>query len=67
LTPPKITGGIVIFSAPRNGGGPPMVVPVGALAEMVAATLVAVAVLTAIPLRIGARRPVANVLQSETS
>lgn len=62
-----IGAGIVIFSAPRNGGGPAMVVPAGWLAAMTAATLLAVAVLTAIPARIGARRPAADVLQSESA
>ncbi len=59
-----IGGGIAVFAAPRSGAGPAMVVPVPWLAVMTAVTLVAVAVLTAIPARIGARRPAADVLQS---
>ena len=62
-----IGAGIVIFEAPRNGGGPAMVVPVPGLAVLVVVTLVAVAALTAIPARIGARRPVSDILQSESA
>ena len=62
-----IGGGIVIFEAPRNGAGPAMVVPIPWLVVLVAATLLAVAVLTAVPARLGARGPAAGVLQSESA
>jgi putative ABC transport system permease protein len=41
--------------------------PAWALVAVVLGTLVVVAGLTAIPARIGARRPVAEILQSETA
>jgi ABC-type lipoprotein release transport system permease subunit len=61
-----IPGGIGIYDAAKNGGSmtPP---PVAGLVLIVAVMLVVIAVLTAIPARIGARRPVADVLQSETA
>lgn len=62
-----IVGGIGIYKGPRNGAGLATVIPVLWLAALVAATLLAVAALTAIPARIGARRPAAEVLQSEAA
>jgi putative ABC transport system permease protein len=41
--------------------------PAWQLVAVMLGTLVAVAGLTAIPARIGARRPVADILQSETA
>jgi len=61
-----IPGGIAIYDVPKTGG-PTTIPPVSWLAVMVAGTLLAVAVFTAIPARIGARRPVAEVLQAETT
>lgn len=61
-----IAGGFGIYYAPRNGAGPAAIVPAGWLAVLVAGTLLAVAVLTAIPARISARRPAAEVLQAES-
>jgi ABC-type lipoprotein release transport system permease subunit len=56
--------GIGLFAA-TNGAGIVVVPPAGWLAIAVLGTLVAVAALTAIPARIGARQPVAAVLQAE--
>jgi putative ABC transport system permease protein len=61
-----IPGGIGISDAARNGGGPTTIPPALWLAVMVIVILLAVTVLTAIPARISARRPVAEVLQAET-
>jgi hypothetical protein len=61
-----IPGGIGIYDAAKNGGT--TTIPSALwLVVMVAGTLLAVAVLTAIPARIGARRPVAEVLQAEAA
>lgn len=57
-----IPGGIVVFDLAKRGG--PTTLPAMApLVVMVAVTLIVIGVLTAIPTRIGARRPVADVLQ----
>jgi hypothetical protein len=57
-----IPGGIVVIDLAKHGG--PTTLPAAApLVVMVVVTLVAIGVLTAIPTRIGARRPVADVLQ----
>ena len=57
-----IPGGIVVFDLAKRGG--PTTLPATApLVVMVAVTLVVIGVLTAIPIRIGARQPVADVLQ----
>jgi hypothetical protein len=61
-----IPGGIGLYEAPKNGAGPAMIVPVPWIAVMVAGTLLTAAVLTAIPARISARRPAAEVFQAET-
>jgi putative ABC transport system permease protein len=59
-----VPAGLVVFGLtagnPLNANA-----PVLALLAVIPATLIAVAVLTAIPARIGARRPVAEVLRSD--
>src|SRR6266542_2873344 len=62
-----IPGGIGIYDASKNGGGATTIPSALWLVVMVVVTLLAVAVLTAIPVRIGARRPVAEVLQAEAA
>jgi ABC-type lipoprotein release transport system permease subunit len=62
-----IAGGIAIFDVARSGPGATTLPSAARLAAMVVLTLLAVAVLTAVPTRIGARRPVAEVLQAESS
>ena len=61
-----IPAGTALYAAVQNGGaqGSP---PAWWLLAMVLGMLLAVAGLTAIPVRIGARRPVAEILQSETA
>lgn len=61
-----IPGGIGIYDAAKNGGATTIPSVIG-LVLMVVVTLLVIAVLTAIPARIGARRPVAEVLQSEAA
>jgi putative ABC transport system permease protein len=58
--------GIGLFTA-ANNGGVVTVPPVAWLAGAVLASLLAVAGLTAIPARIGARRPAGEILQSEAA
>jgi ABC-type lipoprotein release transport system permease subunit len=58
--------GIGLFAA-ANHGGVMTIPPAWWMAATVVGTLVAVAGLTTIPARIGARRPVAQILQSETA
>jgi len=53
-------------SATRNAAAPPATLPVLWLAAVVAGALLTVVALTAIPTRISARRPAAEVLQAET-
>jgi putative ABC transport system permease protein len=60
-----IPGGIGIYDAVKNAGSPVMP-PAGWVAVMVLGTVLTVAVLTAIPARIGASQPVAKVLKAET-
>lgn len=61
-----IPGGIGTYDAVKNAGTP--VIPAaGWVAVMVLGTVLAAAILTAIPARIGARQPVAEVLQAETA
>ncbi len=62
-----IPGGLAFYYALRNGVGPATVLPVRWLAVVVAGTVLAVAVLTAIPARIGGRRPAGEVLQAEAT
>ena len=56
--------GVGLYAA-VSGSGELALPPVAWLAAAVLATLAAIAILAAIPARIGARRPVAQVLQSE--
>ncbi len=62
-----MAAGIFSYEAPRNGGGPAAIVPVSWLAVLLAGTLLIVALLTAIPSRIGTRRSAADVLRAETT
>lgn len=61
-----IPGGIGIYDAAKNGGATALPA-VGWLAVMVIGTVLTVAALTALPARIGARRPVAEHLRAETA
>jgi putative ABC transport system permease protein len=58
--------GIELFAA-ANGAGLVVIPPILWLIAAVVAILVATAILTSIPARIGARRPVAEILQSEAA
>lgn len=61
-----IPGGIGIYDAVKNAGSP--VIPAaGWVAVMVLGTVLAAAILTAIPARLGTRQPVAEILQAETA
>jgi len=62
-----IPGGIVIYEASRNGPGTTTLPSAPWLVTLVVLTLLGIAVLTAIPTRIGARRPVAEVLKAEAA
>ena len=62
-----IPGGIAIFDGARSGGGTTTLPSALWLVAMVILTLLVIAGLTAAPTRIGARRPVAEVLQAETA
>jgi putative ABC transport system permease protein len=60
--------GIGLFAAANGSGGRVLTIPPAWwLAAAVLGTLVAVAVLTAIPVRIGGRRPAAEILQAESA
>lgn len=59
-----IPGGLALVNL-VNHGGPTTTPPTTSLLAVVLGTLVVVAVLTAIPSRVAARRPVAEILQSE--
>jgi ABC-type lipoprotein release transport system permease subunit len=61
-----IPGGIGIYDAAKNGGAT-TIPPALWLVVTVVVTLLVIAVLTAIPARIGARRPVAEVLKAEAA
>jgi ABC-type antimicrobial peptide transport system permease subunit len=61
-----IPGGIGLYDAAKHGGST-AVPPTSWLVAMVLGTVVVVAVLTAVPARIGARRSVAEILQAETA
>jgi putative ABC transport system permease protein len=61
-----IPGGIGIYDAAKNGGST-TVPPAWWFVAMVLGTVAVVAVLTVIPARINARRPVAEILQAETA
>ena len=60
-----IPGGLAIYDGPRTGPGPATILPGLGLVAMIGCTLLAVAVLTAIPARMGARRRIADVLHAE--
>ena len=62
-----IPAGIGLVTAVSRGGAATLLPPAWALVAVVLGTLVVVAGLTAIPARIGARRPAAEILQSETA
>jgi hypothetical protein len=57
--------GLALVAAVAVAGGALTVPPAWRLVAAAAGTLLAVAALTAIPARLGARRPVAEILQSE--
>ena len=59
-------GGIGIYDAVKNAGSP-VIPPAGWMTVMVLGTVLAAVVLAAIPARIGARVPVAEILQAETA
>jgi putative ABC transport system permease protein len=59
-----LPGGFALYSAVKHGGSTTLP-PVWWLIVLVLATVVVVAGLTALPARIGARRPVAPILQTE--
>jgi putative ABC transport system permease protein len=61
-----IPGGIGLFASVKHGGNT-TIPPLWWLVAVVLGAVVVVAGLTAIPARIGARRPVAEILQSETA
>jgi len=59
-----IPGGIAIYDGAKSHGGGPTTLPSAAsLVAMIVLTLVVIAVLTALPTRISARQPVADLLQ----
>lgn len=60
-----IPGGYALYVLAKNGGGGLVTPPLWWLIAVIIGTLVAVAVLTAIPARIGAYRPPAPILESE--
>jgi ABC-type lipoprotein release transport system permease subunit len=62
-----IPGGIGIYDGARSGGGVTTLPSPLWLVAMVILTLLVIAALTAVPTLIGARRPVAEVLQAETA
>jgi ABC-type antimicrobial peptide transport system permease subunit len=62
-----ILGGIGIYDAARSGPGVARLPSALWLAAMVVLTLLVIAVLTAVPTRFGARRPVAEVLQADAA
>jgi ABC-type antimicrobial peptide transport system permease subunit len=60
-----IPGGVVLFAAARNKSNSFHLPPAPDLLAVVVVTVIVVSVLTAIPARLDARRPVAGVLQAE--
>jgi ABC-type antimicrobial peptide transport system permease subunit len=60
-----IAGGFGLFADVANQGGNASPPPTWWLIVVIGATAITVAGLTAIPARLGARRPVAQILQSE--
>ena len=61
-----IPGGIAIYNNPHHSG-PTMLPSALGTVTVIVLTLLVIAVLTAVPTRIGARRAVAEVLQSEAA
>jgi ABC-type antimicrobial peptide transport system permease subunit len=61
-----ITGGIALYLAVKHGGAT-VIPPIWWFAAVVVGTVIAIAGLTTIPSRLGARRPVAEILQAETA
>ncbi|HTX01492.1 MAG TPA: FtsX-like permease family protein, partial [Acidimicrobiales bacterium] len=61
-----IPGGIAIYAGAKNGGGT-SVPPVLWLLAVVLGTGLVIGALTTIPARIGVRRPIAEILQSEAA
>jgi ABC-type lipoprotein release transport system permease subunit len=62
-----IPGGIGIYDGARNGRGPTTLPSALWLVAMVVLTLLVIVVISAVPTRVGARRPVAEVLQAEAA
>ncbi len=62
-----IMGGIAFYDAARTGPGTTVLPSMPWLAAMVVLTLLVIGVLTAVPTRISARRPVAEVLQEQAT
>ena len=60
-----VPGGLALFAALGGGGDGVTGPPTWQLLAVVPGTALVVAMLTAIPARLGARRPVAGILQSE--
>lgn len=61
-----IPGGIALYLAVK-GGGATVLPPIWWFVAMVVGTVIAIAGLTTIPSRLGARRPVVEILQGETA
>ena len=61
-----ITGGIALYLA-VNHGGATVIPPIWWFIAVVVGTVIAIAGLTTIPSRLGARRPVVEILQAETA
>ncbi|HEY6276269.1 MAG TPA: FtsX-like permease family protein [Streptosporangiaceae bacterium] len=61
-----ITGGIALYLAVK-GGGATVIPPIWWFVAVVVGTVIAIAGLTTIPSRLGARRPVVEILRAETA
>lgn len=61
-----IAGGIALYLAVKHGGAT-VIPPIWWFVAVVVGTVVAIAGLTTIPSRLGARRPVVEILQAETT
>jgi ABC-type antimicrobial peptide transport system permease subunit len=62
-----IPGGLGLYHITKRGGGPSTFPPAWPLAGVVLGAVIVVAVLTAIPARIGARRPVVEILPTQAA
>ena len=62
-----IPAGLGLVATVSHRGGPPVIPSAWTLLAVILGTLLVVAALTAVPARIGARRPAAEILQSETA